>query len=341
MEGMSEALRQILKELRATPRKPPRDNGPPFNWREAAYSAKDLKTQTFPPMRDVIPGLLTEGVTLLAGKPKKGKTWMAIDIAIATTAHRYCLGEFLPHRGDVLYIALEDNQRRMQRRIKQILFDDDVPWPERLTIIHAWRRVDQGGIDDLAAWLGEHPQARLIVIDTFSAIRPLKTDYGFMEDYAALSGLQQLAGRHGIAILVVHHLRKAGADDFGDEISGTLGLTAAVDAYLVLRSSNDNGGGHSKAELCLRSRDIEEQTFGATFSAETCRWTLDRSSSADRSKNRILAVLAESDEPLSPAEIMRLSGLTRNIVDIHLSRMRRAGEVHRTEDKKYSLGQMP
>ena len=52
-------------------------------------------------------------------------------------------------------------------------------------------------------------------------------------------------------------------------------------------------------------------------------------------------MLAESDEPLSPAEIMRLSGLSRNVVDIHLSRMRRAGEVHRTEDKKYSLGQMP
>ena len=137
----------------------------------------------------------------------------------------------------MLYIALEDNKRRMQRRIRQILFNDDEPWPERLTIIHAWRRVDQGGIDDLEAWLEEHPQARLIVIDTFSAIRPLKSDYGFTEDYWALSGLQQLAGRHGIAILVVHHLRKAGADDFGDEISGTLGLTAAVDAYLVLEAA--------------------------------------------------------------------------------------------------------
>src|SRR4051812_39851650 len=124
MERMSEALRQILEEVRATPRKTLRDNGPPFNWREHAYSEKDLKTETFPPMRDVVPGLITEGVTLLAGKPKKGKTWMAIDIAIATTAHRYCLGDFLPQRGDVLYIALEDNKRRMQRRIRQLLYDD-------------------------------------------------------------------------------------------------------------------------------------------------------------------------------------------------------------------------
>ena len=272
-------------------------------WREHSISAWALQQQQFPPMKHVIPGLLTEGVTLLAGKPKKGKTWMALDIAISVASPRICLGDFVPVQGDVLYIALEDNSRRLQRRLKHILVHDDAVWPDRLTFAFTWRRLNEGGLDDLVEWLGEHPGARLIVVDTFAAVRAVSKDYGYNEDYSALAGLQRFAGERGIAVLVVHHLRKAGADDFGDEISGTLGLTAAVDGYLVLR------GDDSGAELCLRSRDIEEQKFGASFNKETCRWTLDRSSEHDRSKHRILNVLREADEPLSPAEIVRLSGL--------------------------------
>ena len=222
-------------------------------------------------------------MTLLAGKPKKGKTWMALDIAVAVAAPRICLGDFVPVHGDVLYIALEDNPRRLQRRLKHILVHDDEAWPERLTFAFNWRRLNEGGVDDLAEWLDEHSEARLIVIDTFAAVRALSKDYGYNEDYSALAGLQRFAGERGIAVLVVHHLRKAGADDFGDEISGTLGLTAAVDGYLVLRGDGND------VELCLRSRDIEERKYGATFNKETCRWTLDRSSEHDRSKDRILA----------------------------------------------------
>jgi hypothetical protein len=301
-------------------------------WREHSMSASTLQQQQFPPMRNVIPGLLTEGVTLLCGKPKKGKTWMALDIAISVAAPRICLGDFVPAQGDVLYVALEDNSRRLQRRLKHILVHDDETWPERLTFAFTWRRLDQGGLDDLAEWLAEHAEARLIVIDTFAAVRPLSKDYGYNEDYSALAGLQRFAGEHGIAVLVVHHLRKASADDFGDEISGTLGLTAAVDAYLVLRGGDNSGA----AELCLRSRDIEERKFGASFSQETCRWTLDRSSDQERSKQRILAVLIDADEPLSPAEIVRQTGLSRSAVDNQLWRMTKAGEVHR-KDSRYSL----
>ena len=223
-------------------------------WREHSMPASTLQQQQFPPMKNVIPGLLTEGVTLLAGKPKKGKTWMALDIAVAVAAPRICLGDFVPVHGDVLYVALEDNPRRLQRRLKHILVHDDEAWPERLTFAFNWRRLNEGGVDDLAEWLDEHSEARLIVIDTFAAVRALSKDYGYNEDYSALAGLQRFAGERGIAVLVVHHLRKAGADDFGDEISGTLGLTAAVDGYLVLRGDGND------VELCLRSRDIEERS---------------------------------------------------------------------------------
>ena len=258
---------------------------------------------------------------------------MALDIAVAVAAPRICLGDFVPVHGDVLYVALEDNPRRLQRRLKHILVRDDEVWPERLTFAFNWRRLNEGGVDDLSEWLDDRSEARLIVVDTFAAVRTLSKDYGYNEDYSALAGLQRFAGERGIAVLVVHHLRKAGADDFGDEISGTLGLTAAVDGYLVLRGDGND------VELCLRSRDIEERKYGATFNKESCRWTLDRSSEHERSRDRILAVLREAEEPLSPAEIVRLSGLTRNVVDIQLHRMSKTGEVRR-ENSRYSLGGM-
>ena len=255
-----------------------------------------------------------------------------MDLATAIAIRRFCLGDLLPAQGDVLYIALEDNPRRLQRRLQQLLFRDG-EWPQCLTFATAWRRLDQGGLDDVADWISEHPEARLVVIDTLAAIRPLSKEHGFIEDFTALAGLQRLAGQHQVAILVVHHLRKASADDFGDEISGTLGLTAAVDALLVMRSTDGDSGA---SELCLRSRDIEEQRFGATFSKETCRWTLDKTSTQDRSRTRILTLLAESDEPLTPAEIVRMTGLTRSTVDHHLMRMRKAREVTR-KDSRYCI----
>ena len=338
-QGKDDLHRQLqlcidkIDDDEATRRKQRQQSQNASGWREHSMPASTLQQQQFPPMKTVIPGLLTEGVTLLAGKPKKGKTWMALDIAVAVAAPRICLGDFVPVHGDVLYVALEDNPRRLQRRLKHILVHDDEAWPDRLTFAFNWRRLNEGGVDDLAEWLDERAEARLIVIDTFAAVRQLSKDYGYNEDYSALAGLQRFAGERGIAVLVVHHLRKAGADDFGDEISGTLGLTAAVDGFLVLR------GNGADVELCLRSRDIEERKYGATFNQGTCRWTLDRSSEHDRSKDRILNVLREAEEPLSPAEIVRLTGLNRGLVDKQLQRLRQNGEVSR-ENSRYSLGGM-
>ena len=84
-------------------------------------TAAALKHQTFPPIKYVIPELLPEGLSILAGRPKLGKSWMALDVCIAVAGGRYCLGEKKPVQGDVLYCALEDNPRRLQRRINKLL----------------------------------------------------------------------------------------------------------------------------------------------------------------------------------------------------------------------------
>jgi len=80
-------------------------------WRQGAITAAELQTKQFPPLRFVVPDLIPEGLTLLAGKPKVGKSWMVLDIAIAVASGRYTLGNLKPEQGDVLYLALEDGGR--------------------------------------------------------------------------------------------------------------------------------------------------------------------------------------------------------------------------------------
>jgi hypothetical protein len=124
-----------------------------FNWRDHVYTAAELQHKTFPPARYCVPDLIPEGLTIIAGKPKIGKSWLALDICIAIAAGRYCLGERKPASGDVLYAAMEDNPRRIQRRMDKLLSTFKEQWPQRLTLANSWRRLDKGGVGDVAQWI--------------------------------------------------------------------------------------------------------------------------------------------------------------------------------------------
>ena len=93
----------------------------PRIWREHVYTAAELQHKKFPPIAYCVPDLIPEGLTIIAGKPKIGKSWMALDICVAIAGGRFCLGDRKPIQGDVLYAAMEDNERRMQRRIDKSL----------------------------------------------------------------------------------------------------------------------------------------------------------------------------------------------------------------------------
>jgi hypothetical protein len=158
--------------------------------------AADLQNMTFAPLKYIVPELIVEGCVLLAGRPKVGKSWLALDVGIAIATGRYCLGERKPAQGRVLYLALEDGDRRMQRRITKLLPTFKDRWPETFEYATQWPRADQGGAEEIDKWC---------------------------EDYAALSKLQELATRRSITILVVHHTRKGLSDDPVEEIPGHSG----------------------------------------------------------------------------------------------------------------------
>ncbi len=117
-------------------------------WRENTFTAAKLQRMTFEPPRFVLPQYVPEGVTLLIGRPKIGKSWLALDLAVACSSDLSVLGSLKPAQGDVLYLALEDSKRRLQSRIDRLASPFTTAWPDRLSIVEAggWRRADQGGL---------------------------------------------------------------------------------------------------------------------------------------------------------------------------------------------------
>jgi hypothetical protein len=315
-------------------------------WNERLLNAKVLKTKTFEPLRYILPGIVPEGAALLVSRPKLGKSWMVLDLAIATAAGRYTLGDLKPSQGAVLYLALEDSERRLQRRMDKLLLGD---WPEHLEFATEWPRADQGGLAEIEAWIKARPNACLVIIDTLAHFRPLatgKTQSGYQDDYAALAPLQKLAGKYGVAIVVVHHDRKMEAEDVFDTISGTLGLSGAVDTMLVMKRQAGN------VTLHVRGRDIEEAEKALQFSKETCRWTiLGEAFDVHQSGERkiIQAIFRSAAEPIGPTEILdtgiRMSlwdkAPTIDAVKKLLTRMVNDGLLTKGARGKYQLAEVP
>jgi predicted ATP-dependent serine protease len=91
------------------------------SWREHVFSAASLRSMEFPPVSFIVPGFVPEGLTILAGRPKIGKSWLALEVCLGVAGDYTVLGGSQPVPGDVLYCALEDNPRRLQKRIYKLL----------------------------------------------------------------------------------------------------------------------------------------------------------------------------------------------------------------------------
>jgi hypothetical protein len=191
-------------------------------------------------------------------------------IAVSVAAGSKAFGRIDVDSGDVRYLALEDTPRRLADRLRKVLGAD--PIPTCLTFVTACPAITEGGIDRISSWLTNHPNARLVIIDVFARIRGRadSTASAYDTDYAAMSALKTLADKHGIAVLVVHHTRKASSEDFLHEVSGTNGLAGAADAVLVLKRMR----GSADAELHITGRDVDEAAYALRFDTGLGAWQM-------------------------------------------------------------------
>src|SRR5215218_5846892 len=157
--------------------------------RSTLFTASDLMEMDLPSVQQVVQGILYEGLTLFAGKPKMGKTWLMLALALAVALGGTALGSRPVLQGGVLYLALEDNKRRLQKRIKKLLAGQEAP--AGLHFALDWPRLDEGGLEALDDFLGEHPGIKLVIVDTLARLKPRssgrRTQYD--EDREAVDGL--------------------------------------------------------------------------------------------------------------------------------------------------------
>jgi hypothetical protein len=295
--------------------------------------AEDIANMAFDPIKYVVPEIFVEGLTLFAGKPKTGKSWLLLHAAIAVASGGFTLGNLHCIEGDVLYCALEDSLRRIKARMAKLGLQP----PKRLTFCYEMPRLSVGGLDAIREWIASQPNPRLVIIDTLAMVRSPKQqdESSYDSDYAAVKELRKLANETGVAIVIVHHLRKAEADDPFDNISGTLGLTGAPDTVMVLK--RDAGGAIT---LHAKGRDLIEIEKAMEFDRNACIWRIAGDAGPVRQsaqRTAILDAITEAGEPVGPDVIAREIGVRSVNVRKLLGKLVKDGAIEKAKYGKYQM----
>ena len=283
-------------------------------------NAKELLSFPLPPIRFIIDGLLPQGLHILAGAPKIGKSWLALTLCLCV-AKGEPLWSFAAQQCSVLYLCLEDSYQRIRCRLLDLT--EDAPDTLHFSII---AEQLHGGLEQqIERFLLEHPDTGLVVIDTLQRVRG-SGDSGnpYANDYRDIGVLKALADKHRIAILLVHHIRKLKSDDPMDMISGTNGISGATDTNFVLMKTSRS---KSTATLYCTGRDIEYRELNLEFDSETHFWNLlsDNSPSVEQPDGQMLSLLSallrqQSQISATAATLLKIidptnaEGLTPNLL---------------------------
>ncbi len=211
-------------------------------------NCEQLMTTPLRPIEFCIDGMLSTGLFILAGAPKVGKSWLALDMALSIAKGEKVLGRETK-RGTALYLCLEDSYTRIQNR----LFDLTSEPSDNLHF--AIMAGTLGGIleKQIENFKSQHTDLKIIIVDTLQKIRS-GDDTSYASDYKELSVLKNLADKLRIAILLVHHTRKCRDNDPFNMISGTTGISGCVDGSMVMIEKQRGSG---EATLYCVGRDIE------------------------------------------------------------------------------------
>jgi hypothetical protein len=328
-----EALRRRARLQPESPGPTPSKNGKHVQ----IFSAAELLATEFPEPKWAIQGILPAGFNILAGKPKLGKSWLAMNFALGIANGKVALGKINVEQGRVLYVALEDTKRRLKSRLEKLLSKQQGGAPGLLELAPEWPRQDSGGIAYLTEWCQHHKDGRLVIIDTWAKFRPplARGVNEYEQDYQMGTAIKSTADACDISVLVLHHCRKAGAIDPLDEVSGTLGFVGCADGVMVMRRER----GQHDASLFVTGRDVEEQDIALQWNGEYALWTMLGQADEYRiSRERAdVRELFKKEGRLSPKEAAPLLGKKENACKQLFWRMAKDGWLKNVGDGKYEL----
>ena len=246
---------------------------------------ESLMSLPLTPLNFVVDTLLSQGLHILAGSPKVGKSWLALWLSVMV-AKGETVWNMTTKQGTTLYLCLEDSVLRIQNRLFEITEDA----PSSVHFCTECALIGQGLEEQVETFLTAHPDTVLVIIDTLQMVRPAR-DATYANDYRDLSALKRIADARSIGILLIHHLRKETADDVFNRISGTTAISGAVDSSFTLVEERRGSG---SAKLSCIGRDIEYRELTLERNGENV-WELvsDSRTQPELLGNRIVYLLSE------------------------------------------------
>ena len=226
----------------------------------------------------IVEKMIYQGLYILAGAPKIGKSWLALELCLSVAEG----DQFLKHEtncGQALYLSLEDSLLRLQNRMYE--FTDETV--DNLSFAIMAESIGSGLEEQIENAKQFLPDLKIVIIDTLQKIRE-STDLSYSSDYKELSVLKNLADKLGIAILLVHHTRKNYDSDPFNMISGSTGLSGCVDGSMVLVETKR---GSRKAKLHCVGRDIENAEINLLFDSKLKKWNVTDEPTAPKNKDNI------------------------------------------------------
>ena len=234
-------------------------------------SMEELYDTAYPPRVPIVDGLIFNGTYLFVGAPKVGKSFFMAQLGYHVSMGIPLWG-FPVTKGTVLYLALEDDYARLQRRLSKMF---GMEGSSNLHFATQSKALNQGLEEQLHKFVKEHEDARLIIIDTLQKVREASGDkLSYGNDYEIVTKLKRFSDQYGICLLVVHHTRKMESSDSFDMISGTNGLLDAADGAFIMQKEKRT---ENKAVLEVAGRDQQDQRLFLNFNREQCLWELTKS----------------------------------------------------------------
>ena len=302
-------------------------------------SMNDLYETVFMSRPPVIDGLLYSGTYLFAGAPKVGKSFFMAQLAYHISTGQK-LWDYDVRQGTVLYLALEDDYQRLQERMFRMF---GVEGTDNLHFAVYAKQLGAGLDEQLEKFIRDHPDTRLIIIDTLQKIREVSTDaYSYANDYDIVGRMKQFADKNGVCLLLVHHTRKQQAGDKFEMISGTTGLLGCADGAFLMQKEKRTD---LSATLEIVGRDQPDQKLHLTRDTEKLIWQLDRAetelweSPPDPLLSKIAAVIAE-DTPTWSGSATELVELLQEDIQPNILTRRlnvKAGELLNEHGIEYTV----
>jgi hypothetical protein len=307
------------------------------------FTCTQLLNEVIPAPQWAIPGLITEGACILAGRPKACKSLLAHHVGLAVATGSQFLRHYKCAPGDVLYIALEDNKRRLQDRTRKLLAGMGVPPNDHFFMARTWPKARTGGLTQIQAWLDKHPAARLVIVDTLARIREAVTKNNgtqYADDYEVVAAFQGIAIERNILIMILTHTRKPKGqdpeqDDPLDEVTGTTGITAGADSILVLRRKRNSNIG----KLFVYDRDTEDAELDLRLDPSHCLWSFLNNQSPDDGltpeRRRFMAAIKAGHKKADT--IAKYLNIAPNTAQQALRRMANDGQLSKTRHGEYDI----